>query len=719
MKSIAKFLSVLCLFAPAAYAAPVAQTAGSNLTQYNGAAGSVAGNQWNNMTNQRAVAQQNKATADFGNCNAVILRCASPKCANGGCVDVSIARPIVAGCVAANSTCKKHGDALIDSISAQLVSNSVAAQQAAQQNAQMAAAQAQAEASQQNAQQIAEMQQQMQMQMQAMQEQNNAQIASLQSALVESQQATADAIAAAAESANQRTAASGLSPNSDTGLTVAQEVAAKSGVSEEIITRKTITGEILTSMDSVDDSLKQLRTTMRDAFRYGKCNEINGDNCKGPKRVAKFRELATKFFDPYDSLVENLDSALTRARLAGVEMTDIYMMLSGSCNRWGEFLCSAGSDTYSENENDPAGYCDKKTGLSHSGTRVKNSGESCIPSQLIPVENDRTCILNKEIGEEQVKESWLYTEEETGNKIRIGCASSVLDGSVLARRRSAGKKSGISIDILEHLITQDAPESFGKDNVADEIKKYCHGNKQTIRDATISKTLPVDKMCCDSPAAQCDKKCTEESAYVSPAYAICDVHVYNAGITTNGDLKTSKDKAEVEEYIKLKTTVIAQQMYKQYTMLESMITRLKMLLEKATLKASLQVAGGSSSSDDDSDSSNTVSFENCGIKSDALDVVNCLRANYAKYDEFVEKGRRVTYVRQAMEKDCKALEIWLEKIGRCALNTNCNFKTGMKDKAGMEACYAELATGINELSKKIKEEDRDKKLMETYFYGKR
>ena len=320
MKFISKILFVVCCAMPiTATAAPIATTLGSNLTGYNGNS-SVATNQWNTMTNPRANMQNNTTVKNnFGNCNALILRCATPKCAGGGCADAEIAKQIVVGCVNTNASCKQYGDDLVNFISAQLVSDSVAAQ-----NAAAAAATA---AANQSAEQIANMQQQMQMQMAQMQEQNNAQISALQDALQESQRANQEMMLSAAESAK---ASAPSAVDADTGLNATQTAAAQSGVDAEVIQRATITGQILTGMESVDSSLNQLKTTMRDAFRYGGCNEINGDNCTGPKRVKKFKELSMKFFDPYDALVDNLEDALLRAQSVGVDMGDIYMLVSGS-----------------------------------------------------------------------------------------------------------------------------------------------------------------------------------------------------------------------------------------------------------------------------------------------------------------------------------------------------------------------------------------------------
>lgn len=249
MKRLSAFLSIAAvLMASGAFAAPVATTLGSNLTAYNSASGAINNAMWNNMINPRANSSVAAPTADFGNCNAVILRCAQPKCANGGCASMDIARPIVVGCVESNSACKQYGDELVEYISAQLVSSSNASMTQAATDAQIAAAQA---ASAQSSQQIAQMQQQMAQMQQQMQQQSADTAAQIQAALAQQQQATAQAIADAATAATQQNNAGqtqNTTATSDSGITMtaAQQAAAQSGVSADLLAREQISGQILT-----------------------------------------------------------------------------------------------------------------------------------------------------------------------------------------------------------------------------------------------------------------------------------------------------------------------------------------------------------------------------------------------------------------------------------------------------------------------------------------
>ena len=106
MKLLSRILTICLCSAPVldfAAHAVVATNAGHNLTAFNPSNSN--NNQWATLTNIRDNSGQPAARADFGNCNAVIMRCATPKCANGGCVDSNVAAAIVAGCVQSNDSC--------------------------------------------------------------------------------------------------------------------------------------------------------------------------------------------------------------------------------------------------------------------------------------------------------------------------------------------------------------------------------------------------------------------------------------------------------------------------------------------------------------------------------------------------------------------------------------------------------------------------------------
>ncbi len=729
LRTFFKILSALFLCTPAAVAAPISQPAGSNLTQYNGSMGSIVGNQWNNAINPRNNTGTTKATADFGNCNSLILRCASPKCSGGGCANMDIAKPIVAGCVNSNSACKKHGDDLINAIAAQLVSDSIAAQ-----NKQSANAAAAAAAAQQNNTALQQQLQSMQQQMASMQQQNSEQINSLQQQLAESQRETQNAVASVAENASRAATAT----NSDTGLTPVQEAAAKSGVSDDVIARATITGQILTSMEGVDQSLNNLKTTMRDAFRYAKCNEVNGNNCSAPKRVAKFRELANKFMEPYDALADNLDDALFTAQSVGVDLGNIYMFFSGSCNRWAEYVCrgdyaekctgegesrkcESGLPTYKYGDN-----CIKDTHKSSKNNGITRGGHDCYEGNVIPPEDLIACTPNKYLdpSDGPIQEKILNPDATSTGSVRIGCASDSINNSIIRRRRSSSKnKSGIDIDLLEILLNQNEASSkfsktfdkcdsdtksacycgLGKNNNDSELSVSINKAITQLKTATVSKTLGKNACIESFSSAAATTKMVDcydldqDVSYVDPIFALCDTHAWNAGIESNDDINgsgKSENREKMNEIIALKTTVIAQQMYKQYATLEQMIKQLKVMLEKEVLKASVQVAGGTSSDDDTS--TDKVEFSSCSAFDDE-EALSCLRDNYAKLQPIVEKGRLNNNYRDQLSKDCAVTKA-LQVVTSCDKCSSINSKQKMKD------CLEVIAGGMNALNRRIKDD---------------
>ena len=297
MKLFKRFL-LLCLCAIPTFAqGQIATTAGSNLTAWNGNSGATNNNNWNQLMNNRTMAGGGSgAVADFGNCNSLILRCAQPKCS--GCDTLELARPIVAGCVNSNATCKKYGDDLIEFISAQLVSNANNKAQQAEFAAQQMAAQA--AAAQSNA-QLQQMQQQMQQMQYEMQQQNAQQMAQMQAALDEQKALTA----AAMEQATKQPDVSASVPSVSSGGALTDDLvaAAEKGVDADILARKQISGQILSKIENADVALKKLKATMDTAFTYAKC-DARGNNCAGPKRVKIFKEKAMAFFEPYDEIVD-------------------------------------------------------------------------------------------------------------------------------------------------------------------------------------------------------------------------------------------------------------------------------------------------------------------------------------------------------------------------------------------------------------------------------
>ena len=121
---------------------------------------------------------------------------------------------------------------------------------------------------------------------------------------------------------------------------------------------------------------------------------------------------------------------------------------------------------------------------------------------------------------------------------------------------------------------------------------------------------------------------------INPEIALCSTHVYNIKAVTNPDSNTAKSQL-MKDVVALKSTIIMQQMYKQYEYLEATISRLKTQLRREILTSKLETAGASSSSSSSSSSSKTSTVENNGVAGAencitaglTADVMSCLSRN--------------------------------------------------------------------------------------------
>lgn len=730
MKQIKRFLLAVLCAAPfgGAVAAPVATTAGSNLTAYNPNV-SLTGNQWVTAMNPRNLNSGQKVEADFGNCNALILRCAQPKCSGTGCADASVATSIVTGCIQANDTCKQYADqGLTEYIVGQLVASSSAKADAAA--LAVETAKAQAAAAQQNSQQLQQMQNQMQMQMQQMQNemanQNAATIEKLQNALDEQK-----ALNAAAQQPAQPAQTSSVSPE----LTTTQQVAIDNGISAEIMVRQQINGQIMTEIENAETQLKTLKATMyqpggTSIFTYAGCDSM-GNGCTGPKRVRRFKELANGFFEPYDAVYDHLYDALITAQTVGVDINDIYMMMNDACNVWGQYACSDATKYEVEYYDNDAKTCVDGVSKHAANTHVRG-GLSCMDGQAVPPEDDVRCMLIGKMensADPDLKWDFLnpsygaiYNEQgekiDQKNMVRVGCQSARL--AILPGRRRSAKQASVDIDTLQLMVNQDAPTncySHDENRTGADCVNWCNrsdtnnSNKDTKSNLDrwiISKSL--DANICTETDLYTEfngQVCDDSTAYVSPDLTLCSVHAYNIGAESNGDLKDSTTRSEMNDIIAKKATVITQQMYKQYDTLEKMVKKLKVQLEKAVLTSTLQVAGAKSERDSGSSSSSNsrltgVSLDgasNCNDSFSIDDTLQCLQDNYRKIQTASANGTKLSKdITEQLKADSKVTQSTQASLISCTAKmkvaTDCNYITQV---SGFQKCLNAQATDIRTL----------------------
>ena len=681
MKNLSRILTVIlcCVPALAVDAAPVATTAGNNLTAYNPS--NAYNNQWATISNGRYDGVNNtSAKVDFGNCNAVVLRCAQPKCGSG-CTDVAVAAEIVNGCVKSNEKCKKYGDDLVNYMTAQLVANSnakineqnMALQQAKiQAEAQAAAA---AAANTQSQEQISQMQQQMQQMQAQMYQQQQESAAQLQAALEQ------QAAQSAAALDNMKAAATQAAQQTEAGITSYQQEAINRGISQDVLARQQITGQIMTEIENAEVSLKAVKTAMQNSFDYAGC-DARGNNCTGPKRIKKWRELATGFLEPYDNTIDKIYDALMLAQTVGVDLSQIYMMLNDSCNSWGQYLCPVGTVHYPTNDNSKSGptvctdtrdndcydscYAGYSTSVMSNSSGLYQNPEaynacinkckatsSCQPCRLLKILNDA----------EDVYAGWIdAAETSTEQRTVVSCASGALDSSKLFVRRTKNKNGAglVDIDELERWLYQVEPNN-AKPNDDDTIKNgfnYCKAEEaaavleQAIAKRSVRNLTGGGRYLCIKELGIIKGDTDGECTYINPIFGICDTHPFNAGEKWNKDSGlTSAQQENIRKIIGLKITVVSQQMYKQYEYLKATLKRLQIQLEKAVLTANLEAAGAKSENGTSSgglvgsksDSDKTIHLSgasNCSTMSNYGAALDCISNNVNLISTFVKSQKK-------------------------------------------------------------------------------
>ncbi len=216
------------------------------------------------------------------------------------------------------------------------------------------------------------------------------------------------------------------------------------------------------------------------------------------------------------------------------------------------------------------------------------------------------------------------------------------------------------------------------------------------------------------PVVAADNGCDNpDNDMIVAELALCSTHAYNIGNPKN---PSGADKGLMRDVIAMKTTVITQQMYKQYEQMESMLRRLKTQLEKAVLTTSLEAKGASSGAGAASTGGSYKSddkyrvlaaTENCMQKGSLDSAVSCIQSNVRIVMNAVDSGD-TTNARKQLEKDLEVAKIWgiidgntggYSRKGESTSGlTSCNEMTRTADpvrkKATVQACSNELNVQI-------------------------
>ena len=692
MKKISRILTMLLCCAPLSlvHAGPVATTNGSNLTSYNPS--NISNNQWATISNGRYDGNTNtSAKADFNNCSSIILRCAQPKCANGGCADAGIAQSIVEGCIKANKTCEKYSEDLVGYAAAQLVASSNSKIKEQELALQQAKIQADAQSAAAQSEQIYEMNQQMQEMQRQMQQQREDSARQLQEALAEQSAQSKSAIE------EMKKAATDAAEKTEAGISSYQQEAINRGISADVLERQTMTGQIMTDIEDAETSMVALKKTLENTFEYAHCDS-RGNGCEGPKRIKKWRELAKDFIDPYDNAIDKIYDALQDAQGLGVDLSQIYMMLDDSCSSWAQYLCPQmenGQIYYNfteENAKSKPTVCRFET-KKEGSVETKEKTNDCVPCTMLKVLS----------GDEAIYEGWINAEKETkdNNVTIVACVSGVIDSNKFFARRARKKKAMdlVDVEVLDTWLSQTEPNYMpsGKE-ATDLMKEYCYSDdaEKYLESASSSKVAPAQgsKLCVTTLGGTTQPTSADECPFISPIYAICDTHQYNAGIDKVGGSTSaglSEQTNKIKKMVGLKTTVVSQQMYKQYEYLNATLRRIKIQLEKAIVKTNLKAAGAK---DDDSSSgglagggSKSSQYTDCSGKSKRA-TADCLRDNYRTLASQINNKKCDTKVKKELINGINIANILLKSTDKL---TNCS-NSGATAAEGDKTCSMQPVT---------------------------
>lgn len=205
----------------------------------------------------------------------------------------------------------------------------------------------------------------------------------------------------------------------------------------------------------------------------------------------------------------------------------------------------------------------------------------------------------------------------------------------------------------------------------------------------------------------------EKNEYINPALALCSTHVYNIAHVENQT--DESERGYMRDMVALKTTIMTQQLNKQYEYLETMIGRFKTQLEKAVLKTKLQTSGaaGSTNSSGDSSSSNRgdrnvylSDVKNCNKELSPANVVTCLNNNLTRISDVTDYGNKPTSdAKKQLVNDFKLLN---KTRGGCEKGDNdpcfvqnmnaAKFRSCMEE---MHACLRNVLYELEQDAKKV------------------
>jgi len=222
------------------------------------------------------------------------------------------------------------------------------------------------------------------------------------------------------------------------------------------------------------------------------------------------------------------------------------------------------------------------------------------------------------------------------------------------------------------------------------------------------------------PAGAADNGCDkEQNDKIVPELALCSTHAYNIGATRN---PSGADKQLMKDVVALKTTVMTQQMNKQYEYLEAMIRRFKVQLEKAVLTTGLEAKGaassnGSSGTKFKSNDRNIfmAGVKNCNNELLPTDVMTCLNNNMNTISNMSGNADNISLeLRKQLENDFKLLNKTTVAGQNCTTTSdtnkvNCLDYKQITKKKDFQECFDNMRLCLRDKSYALSQAARQQK----------
>ena len=194
-------------------------------------------------------------------------------------------------------------------------------------------------------------------------------------------------------------------------------------------------------------------------------------------------------------------------------------------------------------------------------------------------------------------------------------------------------------------------------------------------------------------SGRADDSCANDANdAISPYFALCSTHAYNIGRTDN---QGADERALMKEVIGMKTTLITQQMYKQYEQMESMLRRFKTQLEKAVTMSKFEMAGAdsekSSSSSGGYASNNSrihiAGAQDCSRIYNDADTLKCYQTNIDNIERTSNYGQDVTTdLKKQLAGDYVGLIDLSYGDSKCDIDERCKMANSITSKKVFESC---------------------------------